>query len=263
MNYSNYKYILVERKGRVLRLTFNRPERLNAVSLAMHTELANIFADIRKDKEADVVTITGAGRGFCAGGDLRDTSYDQDTPRSKIKEDLDKLFAEAREILVNILELEQPIIAGVNGPATGLGSTLALFADIVIASDQARLGDTHVKMGVTAGDGGAVIWPLLIGVNKAKELLMTGEIIDAREALRLGLVNHVVPHDELDKAVMEMAESLISGHLMAIKSTKKAVNLYLKWMLNQVFDYSCLQEHRCLDEMFRQEVNPDLAYFKS
>ena len=129
----------------------------------------------------------------------------------------------------------------------GLGSTLALFADIVIASDRALIGDTHVKIGVTAGDGGAVIWPLLIGVNKAKELLMTGEILDAQEAYRIGLFNHLVPHDELDQAVMEMAEQLVSGHLMAIKSTKKAVNLYLKWMFNQVFDFACAMEYRCFN----------------
>lgn len=242
MDYGNYKYILAERKGRVLRLTLNRPERLNAVSLAMHTELTDLFADIRRDGKADVVTITGAGRGFCAGGDVKDMSGEIS------KEAGERLFAEARELLVNILELEQPIIAGVNGPATGLGSTLALFADIVIASDRASLGDTHVKVGVTAGDGGVVIWPLLVGVNKAKELLMTGEIIDAQEALRIGLVNRVVPHEELDKAVMEMAERLISGHLLAVKSTKKAVNLYLKWMLNQVFDYSCSMEYRCFND---------------
>lgn len=237
MDYSGYKDILVERKGNILSLTLNRPDRLNAVTPNMHTELVKIFAAIRNDHEAEVVTITGAGRGFCAGADLNIFPKD--------REEIDKVFSEAREILVNILEIDQPIISGVNGPAAGLGATLALFADIVIASDRARIGDTHVKIGLSAGDGGAVIWPILIGVNKAKELLMTGEILDAQEALRLGLINHVVPHDELDKAVMEMAEQLISGHTMAIKFTKKAVNLYIKWMLNQVFDYSCALEYQC------------------
>ena len=118
----------------------------------------------------------------------------------------------------------------------------------MIASDKAKLGDTHVKVGLTAGDGGAVIWPLIVGVNKAKELLMTGEVIDAQEALRIGLVNHVVPHDELDKKVMEMAQQLVEGHKLAIRTTKKAVNLYLKWMLNQVFDYSSVMEYQCAME---------------
>ena len=104
-------------------------------------------------------------------------------------------------------------------------------------------------MGLAAGDGGAVIWPILVGVNKAKELLMTGEVIDAQEALRIGLVNHVVPHETLDEFVMNMANQLVSGHTMAIRSTKKAVNQYVKWMLNQVFDYSLVLEYQCAMNM--------------
>lgn len=245
MKYEDYRTILVERVGRVLRLTLNRPDRLNAVTPEMHTEITNIFADIRHDPDADVITITGAGRGFCAGADLKE-------PPPKDGAVIDKVFYEARQILLNILEIEKPIISAVNGPATGLGVTLALFADIVIASDRARLGDTHVKVGLTAGDGGAVIWPILVGVNKAKELLMTGEVIDAQEALRIGLVNKVVPHDDLDKAVMALAEQLVNGHQMAIRTTKKSVNLYVKWMMNQVFDYSCTQERLCAEELWKQ-----------
>jgi len=244
MDYSLYESIAVERKGRILCLTLNRPDHLNAVTPAMHAELATIFADVRKDNEADVVTLTGAGRGFCAGADLKEPAPDRETA--------ERIFDEARDIIVNILELDKPLISGVNGPAAGLGATLALFADIVIASDRARIGDTHVKVGLAAGDGGAVIWPILVGVNKAKELLMTGEVIDAREALRIGLVNHVVPHEKLDEAVMEMAQRLASGQTMAIRFTKKAVNQYLKWMLNQVFDYSLVLEYQCAMRMFPQ-----------
>lgn len=236
MDYSLYKFIKIERKGKILLLTLNRPERLNAVTPAMHSELATIFADVKKDPEADIVVITGAGRAFCAGADLNE-------PMDTV-EVVDKIFGEARDILVTILEVDKPIISAVNGAAAGLGVTLALFADIVIASDKAKMGDTHVKVGLAAGDGGAVIWPLLVGVNKAKELLMTGEVISAEEALRIGLVNHVVPHDELDDYTMKMAQELASGNLNAIKATKKAVNLYLKWMLNQVFDYSLTLEYQ-------------------
>ena len=244
MDYSRYETIAAERKGRILRLMLNRPDSLNAVNPTMHTELAAIFADVRKDNEADVVTITGAGRGFCAGADLKEPIPDRETA--------ERIFVEAREILVNILEVDKPIITGLNGPAAGLGATIALFADIVIASDRARIGDTHVKVGLAAGDGGAVIWPILIGVNKAKELLMTGEVIDAQEALRIGLVNHVVPHEKLDEAVMDMAQRLVSADSMAIQFTKKAVNQYVKWMLNQVFDYSLVLEYRCAMRAFGQ-----------
>lgn len=241
MNYDRYQHILVEKEDRILRLTLNRPDRMNAVTPAFHTELTDIFADIRKDDEVNVVTITGAGKAFCAGADLKEPIPDRAT--------MDRVFAEARDLLLNILEIDRPIISGVNGAAAGLGATLALFADIVIASDRARIGDTHVKVGLAAGDGGAVIWPILVGVNKAKELLMTGEVIDAQEALRIGLFNHVVPHDELDRAVMDMAHRLATGHEPAIRSTKKAVNLYVKWMLNQVFDYSLQMEYQCLSNM--------------
>ena len=242
MDYSKYQFIAMERRDKILSLTLNRPDRLNAITPAMHTELTRIFTDIRNDDGAKVITLTGAGRAFCAGADLKEPPSDKQT--------VDKIFVEAREILVNILEVDKPIISAVNGPAPGLGVTLALFADIVIASDRARLGDTHVKVGLAAGDGGAVIWPILVGVNKAKELLMTGEVIDADEALRIGLVNHVVPHDQLQEKVMEMAQELAAGHTMAIRSTKKAVNLYIKWMLNQVFDYSCSMEYQCAMEVF-------------
>jgi len=239
MDYSHYKYSKVDRKGKILSLTLNRPDRLNAVIPEMHTEITTIFRDIRYDQDADVITITGAGRGFCAGADLKE-------PPSTDKAVMDKVFAEAREIILNILEIEQPIISAVNGPAAGFGVTLALFPDIVIASERATMGDTHVKVGLAAGDGGAVIWPLLVGVNKAKEFLMTGRVINAQEALQIGLVNRVVPHEELEKTVMEIAQELVNGHKMAIQATKKSVNLYLKWMLNQVFDYSCTQEYQCM-----------------
>ncbi|MCP4628910.1 MAG: enoyl-CoA hydratase/isomerase family protein [bacterium] len=242
MDYSKYKDILVEKEDRILRLTLNRPDSLNAITPEMHTEITDIFADIRLDEEVDVVTLTGAGRGFCAGADLKSSLFADE-------EGINIIFREAREILTNLLAIDKPIISAVNGPAAGLGATLALFPDIVIASDKARIGDTHVKVGVTAGDGGAVIWPILVGVNKAKELLMTGDVIDAQEALRIGLVNHVVPHDELDKAVMDKARQLADGYQMAIRTTKKAVNLYVKWMLNQVFDYSCTMEEMCVRKM--------------
>jgi len=116
------------------------------------------------------------------------------------------------------------MICALNGVAAGLGATIALFCDIIYASDQARIGDTHVRAGLVAGDGGAVIWPLLVGVSKAKELLMTGDIIDAHEAERIGLVNKVVPHDELMPAVMESAQRLAGGPALAIRGTKHTLN---------------------------------------
>src|SRR2546428_5419930 len=190
MDYSRYHSLRCERQDKVLIVSFNRPEALNAINAALHTELSHVFADIALDQETHVVVLTGKGRAFSAGGDIK---WFQDmTPPQ-----LDALFTEARKIIVDILEVEQPIIAAVNGPATGLGATLALFSDVIFAAENAKIGDPHVRVGVVAGDGGAVIWPWLIGAARAKEFLMTGDIITATEAERIGLINRVVPAAQL------------------------------------------------------------------
>ena len=246
-DYNGYEFIRFQRDERILTATLNRPESLNAVNAKLHTELVQMYEDFEGDDEADVMILTGAGRGFCSGGDIAGGLLKgEDLEKTK-----EQIFWEARRLIVNILEVDKPILAAVNGPAAGLGVTLALFCDIVYASDKARLGDTHVKVGLVAGDGGAVIWPLLVGVNRAKELLMTGDMLDAEEAFRIGLVNHVVPHDKLMQVVGERARQLVSGSTIAIRGTKKSVNAYLKWMVNQVLDLSMLLEKECFDRMLR------------
>jgi enoyl-CoA hydratase len=247
VDYTKYQFIQFQREEKILTATLNRPECLNAVHAELHTELVEMYADFGRDEEADVMILTGAGRGFCAGGDIAGGLLKGDD-LEKTKE---QIFREARELIVNILEVDKPILAAVNGPAAGLGVTLALFCDIVYASEKARLGDTHVKVGVVAGDGGAVIWPLLVGVNRAKELLMTGDLLDAQEAFRIGLVNHVVAHEELMDATRDRARQLVAGSTAAIRGTKKSVNAYMKWMVNQVLDLSMLLEKECFDRMLR------------
>jgi enoyl-CoA hydratase len=205
-----------------------------------------MYADFERDDEADVMILTGAGRGFCAGADLGGGLLQGED----LKRTMEQIFWEARKLIINILEVDKPILAAVNGPAAGLGATLALFCDIVYASEKARIGDTHVKVGVVAGDGGAVIWPLLVGVNRAKELLMTGDVLDAEEAFRIGLVNHVVPQEELMEAARNRARQLVAGSTQAIRGTKKSVNAYVKWMVNQVLDLSLHLEKECFDTMF-------------
>ena len=149
-----------------------------------------------------------------------------------------------RRILHNMMWVEQPIVCALNGVAAGLGATIALFCDIIYASDQARIGDTHVKAGLVAGDGGAVIWPLLIGVAKAKELLMTGDIVDAAEAERIGLVNKVVPHDQLMAEAKGLAKRLANGPAMAIRGTKHAINKKVWNDLNLALDMGLALEER-------------------
>lgn len=247
VGYQGYDFIRFEREERILTATLNRPEKLNAVNAKMHTELVDMYAAFERDGEADVMILTGAGRGFCSGGDIAGGILEGEGP----EQTKERIFWEARRLILNILEVNKPILAAVNGPAAGLGVTLALFCDVVYASEKARLGDTHVKVGVVAGDGGAVIWPLLVGVNRAKELLMTGDMLDAEEAFRIGLVNHVVPHDKLMEAVRDRARQLVAGSPMAIRGTKKAVNAYIKWMVNEVLDLSLQLEKECFDKMLR------------
>lgn len=238
MDYSRYHYLSAERKDKVLIVSFNRPESLNAINAALHTELSRIFADIAQDYETEVVVLTGKGRAFCAGGDIK---WFQDmTPPQ-----LDALFAEARKIIIDMLEVEQPIIAAVNGAATGLGATLALFSDVIFAAENAKIGDPHVRVGVVAGDGGAVIWPWLVGAARAKEFLMTGDIISATEAERIGLINHVVSADKLMETAMTFATRLANGPTKAIRWTKVSVNKILRDTANLVLDTSLALEKQC------------------
>ena len=239
----NYETLLVEQNESVLTITLNRPERLNAVDAVMHRELEAVFGQVAIDPSVSAVVVTGAGRGFCSGGDVR--AMDERGGSNVLQaQPMGAVSQGGRRIIHNMLWVEQPIICALNGVAAGLGATIALFCDIIYASDQARIGDTHVKAGLVAGDGGAVIWPLLVGVAKAKELLMTGDIIDAAEAERIGLVNRVVPHDELMETVMDLARRLANGPAMAIRGTKHAINKKVWNDLNLALDIGLSLEER-------------------
>jgi enoyl-CoA hydratase len=171
-------------------------------------------------------------------------------------EQLDDLFTEARKIILDLLEVEQPIIAAVNGAATGLGATIALFSDVIIAAENAKIGDPHVQVGVVAGDGGAVIWPWLVGAARAKEFLMTGDLINASEAERIGLINRVVPSDQLMPTVMELATRLANGPTKAIRGTKASVNKILRDTANLVLDTCLSREKECFaTDDHREAIN--------
>ena len=247
MDYGRYACLKTERQDGILTVRLSRPEAHNAINAALHTELSTIFADIAKDPATDVVVLTGDGEMFSAGGDIE--WFRTITPAQ-----LDTLFVEARKIIIDLLDLEQPIIAAVNGAAVGLGATIALFSDIIIAAEDARIGDPHVRVGVVAGDGGAVIWPWLVGAARAKEFLMLGDSIDAREAHRMGLINRVVPADELQTVATEIAGRLASGPTRAIRGTKFAVNMILRDTVNLVLDTSLELERQCFDTADHKEA---------
>ncbi|MGR3782704.1 MAG: enoyl-CoA hydratase/isomerase family protein [Albimonas sp.] len=237
MGLPDYETIRWERRGRVLRLELNRPDRLNAVNAAMHTELARVFADAAEDRGSDVIVLTGAGRAFCAGGDLDWQQSAIDDPLS-----FELTATEAKKIVFSLLDCEKPVIARVNGPAVGLGCTLALFCDVIFAAEDAVISDPHVKVGMVAGDGGAVIWPQLIGYARAKEFLMTGDKLTGAQAAAMGLVNHALPAAELDAAVDAFADRLAGSALQAVRWSKVSVNIGLKQLAHAIMDASIAYE---------------------
>ncbi len=237
MSFQAYRTLSFERRGRVLEITMNRPDTLNAVDEVMHEELARVFTDASNDEGSDIVILTGAGRAFSSGGDVGFFQKMIDEPSS-----FEKTAREAKQIIFTLLDCEKPIIAKVNGHATGLGATIALFCDVIFASEAAKIGDPHVSVGLVAGDGGAVIWPQLIGYARAKEYLMTGKLMSAAEAARIGLINHAVPATELDAQVRDFADHLAAGAIKAIKWTKMSVNIGLKQLASSIMDASLAYE---------------------
>ena len=226
-----YRAIALARCGRLLTITLNQPDTLNAINLALHEELAEVFTFAAMDHHSDVVVLTGAGKAFSAGGNLDHISNNAANP-----ELFDNEVRLAKRIIFSILDLDKPLVCRMNGHAVGLGATIALFCDVVFAAEHAKIGDPHVALGLVAGDGGAVIWPLLIGLARAKEYLLTGELLTASQAEEIGLVNHCLPAEELDAAVDDFCQRLLSGATNAIRWTKVLLNLELKRATTAVMD---------------------------
>ncbi len=239
-DYSRYRFLDIRREGGVATLTLNQAENRNAVHMEMHAELEQIWRDLSVDREVNVIVFTGAGKTFSAGGDIKrmaarfgtDEGWDHSL----------SIPASTHRLFEGMLDVKQPIIAAVNGDAVGLGATLALFADIAIIADTAKFGDSHVKVGLVAGDGGAVVWPLLVGPSRAKEFLMRGRLVSGTEAHALGLINHVVPAAEVMEAAMKMAEELNALPPLAVRWTKLSVNKWIKHQLNLIMDASIAYE---------------------
>jgi enoyl-CoA hydratase len=236
MNFDSYRRFAFTREGRVLTATISG-NAVNAVDAAMHGELARVFVDVQHDPDSDIVVLTGAGRAFCAGGDFDWFETQIDDPRT-----FRDIGHEAKRIVSSLLDLEKPIICRLNGAAAGLGATIALLCDVIVADETAKIGDPHVKVGLVAGDGGAVIWPQLIGFARAKEFLMTGDLMTARRAAEIGLVNHAVPAAELDGKVAEIVAKIAANPRWAVRWTKTVVNLQLKDIANKLMDASIAYE---------------------
>jgi enoyl-CoA hydratase len=232
--YSSFEFERLD--GDVLRITLANPRnKLNAVDGAMHADLRRLFEELKMEQSARAILLTGSGRAFSAGGDFAWMS-------STTTDDLYAMRQEGKQIVWNLLDIEIPIVAAVNGPAIGLGATLALLADVIYMSEDAKLADPHVQVGIVAGDGGAVIWPLVLGPAQAKRYLMTGDALTAAEAARLGLISEAVPADELQDTALAFARRLAAGAPLAVRYTKAAVNQLVKQALTTAFDYSTALE---------------------
>ncbi len=237
MDYSGYNALKVERDGKLAILTINRPEVMNAINPPTHFELEDFFMKVTHDDEINAIVVTGAGRAFCAGGDVKDMAR-----RATVAKDTRVTGRSGPWLIRCMMNVEQPMVAAVNGHAIGLGASIALFCDIVLMAEGAKIGDGHVKIGLVAGDGGAVIYPLLCGVNRAKEYLMTGDLMTAEEAYRIGMVNHVYPQDQVLPRAIEMAQSLANGATRAVRWTKAACNRSLWEQVNMVIEYGTAME---------------------
>ncbi|MBV9511167.1 MAG: enoyl-CoA hydratase/isomerase family protein, partial [Caulobacteraceae bacterium] len=167
--YGSYSALGIEQRGAVLRVTLNNPP-MNGMTAEMHDQLPRLFRDVAQDPKVRAVVLTGAGdRAFSAGGDIRAMQEGLDRPEGWINN-----MPGSRDIILSILECDRPVIARINGHAIGLGASIALACDITVMLDTGKIGDTHVKVGLVAGDGGSLIWPHLIGLQKAKRYLLTG-----------------------------------------------------------------------------------------
>lgn len=237
MNFADYHSLLLERRNKVLYATMNRPETMNAVDDRMDFELQRLFIDIIDDAETNVLVLTGAGKAFSAGGDMNEIKALIEEP-----DRFNQGTYKAKRLIYQLLDCPKPVIAKVNGHAVGLGATLALFCDVIFAAEHAKIGDPHVKVGFVAGDGGAVIWPQLVGYARAKEYLLTGDLLLAPEAEKIGLINHSVPAAQLDARVDEFAQRLAAGAQRAIQWTKISINIGLKQLAHSVLEASMAYE---------------------
>lgn len=238
-DYARYEFLEVAVDGAVAVVTMSRPDVLNALDPAAHLELEDVWPDLMGDERVRAAVLTGAGRAFSAGGDLNDMA-------ARLAGDPlggpGITAAMARRIVNNLLDFEKPVVAAVNGAAVGLGGTLALLCDVVVASRDAVWGDPHIRIGLVPGDGGLAVWTVLAGPNRAKELMMLGATISSAEADRLGLVNRVVEPGQALPEALGIARELAAGPQVAVRGTKVSVNNWIKAQFGSLFEVSLAAE---------------------
>jgi enoyl-CoA hydratase len=261
IDFSQYPETLkLDLSDNVLTITLNNPDMRNAIIPELDEALSRIFWDADRDPEVRVIVLTGAGKSFCAGGDI-----------VGMQDGLDKInnfimgYRNGKRIMQTMLDCDKPIVARVQGDAVGLGATLALFCDIVVASEKARFGDPHVNVGLVGGDGGAIIWPKNAGFAAAKYFLLTGDLVGAREAQAMGLIAKVTAPEDLDAEVDRIVGKLNNGALQAIVYTKHVLNIGIRQLFASSVDAgfaletvsSRLPDHREATTAFVEKRKPN------
>jgi enoyl-CoA hydratase/carnithine racemase len=227
----------VEQDGAVVTLTMNNPEQRNAFSDEMHVVMQEVWTHLSYDRSVRSVVLTGAGTAFSAGGNVPGFIRSYEDPEFRRHE-----LRRAKRLMDAMLEFPKPIVAAVNGPAVGLGCSVAVSCDLVLIASSTYLADPHVNIGLVAGDGGAATWPLYMGILQAKEYLLLGDRIPAEAAVRLGLANRVVDDAELLDEAQAVARRLSEQPQQAVEETKRALNIHLQQAVNLVMPFALSAE---------------------
>jgi 2-(1,2-epoxy-1,2-dihydrophenyl)acetyl-CoA isomerase len=238
----SYQDIILSVEDGIGTITLNRPDKLNSFADQMRQEIAAGVAELANNDAVRVIVLTGAGRGFCTGADVTYLKEIVDTQNDVALRDL---VEAGRTVVGSIRGVPQPVIASINGPAAGGGANLALACDIRIASDQASIGQTFNNIGLHPDWGGTYFLPRLVGPAVAAELIFTGEMIDAAEAMRLGIFNRVVPHEELAAETNALARKLAAKPQLSLRLAKTAVHVSLGASMDEMLDYELGAQLRC------------------
>ncbi len=242
-----YEDLLVSRKNSIAIVTLNRPDVLNALSPGMREGIGAAFESFQDDNTVRAVVITGAGRAFCSGGDVRSFGRLNDEDNRKA------IFKFMRRALTAITGLEKPVIAMVNGPAAGAGCNIALSCDIIIASEKAIFSEAFVRVGLAPDWAGTFFLTRMVGMHLAKEMVFTGMRVDAKKAKDIGLINHVVPHDELEAFTMELAGKLAESPTRAIGVAKKMIQKAWLMDMSSMLDYEALAQQELAESHDHKE----------
>lgn len=235
---AEYESLTLQRDEDVAILRLTRPESHNTFDQLLHTEFTEALAEIRRGHDLRAVVLLSSGESFSAGGDfaLMEECHEHVAHRTRIVDD-------GRALMGAFLDLPQPVVVGVNGDVIGLGASIVLCCDAIVAPRTARIGDPHVRIGLVAGDGGCFAWPLAVGMPRARRYLLSGELVDAEQAWQWGMVTDLVETpDEAETRALQLARELAQLPPLAVQGTKRSLNRVAQLRAGEVLDLSFAQE---------------------